>query len=90
MWRTLLLFILVLLVARALMRLFRGVMEGASSNPAAGRRGRSAPQAVKMVADPVCGTYVIPGKALQLARGRETHYFCSEKCRDQWLGAHAH
>jgi YHS domain-containing protein len=41
-----------------------------------------------MIADPVCGTYVVPGKALQLARGRETLYFCSDKCRDQWVNAH--
>ena len=37
-----------------------------------------------MVRDPVCGTYVVPGKALELARGRETLYFCSEKCRDEY------
>jgi YHS domain-containing protein len=38
-----------------------------------------------MVRDPVCGTYVVPGRALELARGRETLYFCSEKCRDQYF-----
>jgi ribosomal protein L24E len=32
----------------------------------------------------VCGTYVVPGKALELTRDRETIYFCSDKCRDEW------
>lgn len=88
MWlRTLLIFILLVLLLRFIARLLRGVMQGASSAPRGqGRRGASSP--VKMVADPVCGTFVVPGKALTLARGGETMYFCSEQCRDQW--AHAH
>jgi YHS domain-containing protein len=47
-------------------------------------RAGSVKPPVKMVADPVCGTYVIPGKALQASRGRDTHYFCSETCRAKW------
>ena len=46
-------------------------------------RGRGA-EPVKMVTDPVCGTYVVPGKALQATRGRETQYFCSDACRAKW------
>lgn len=83
--RSLLLFVLLLVAARAVWRLLTGVAQGASS----GRSGRSgppaSPPAVKMVRDPVCGTYVVPGRALELARGRETLYFCSEKCRDQYF-----
>ena len=86
MWlRTLLLLILVLLLVRALMRLLGGVVQGVSGSERA--RHRHARPPVKMVADPVCGTFVVPGKALQLARGRETLYFCSEKCRDQWTAS---
>jgi YHS domain-containing protein len=83
MWfRTLLIFLLILFAVRFVMRLLGAIVQGATDpNP---RRRRSGSMAVKMVADPVCGTYVVPGKALQLARGRETFYFCSEKCRDQW------
>ena len=85
MWlRTLLLFLLLLVVARAVWRLLSGVVQGASSGQS-GRRGPASPPAVKMVRDPVCGTYVVPGRALELARGRETLYFCSEKCRDQYF-----
>jgi YHS domain-containing protein len=88
MWlRTLLLLLLIAFLIRAVGRLLRGVIEGASSNTAGPvRSGRPTP--VKMVADPICGTFVVPGKALQLARGRETIYFCSEKCRDQWAVLH--
>jgi YHS domain-containing protein len=41
-----------------------------------------------MERDPICGTYVIPGKALEFARGRERLYFCSERCRNEWMNAH--
>ncbi len=84
MWlRTFLLVLLLFFIARAVMRLLDGVRQGVVGGPSAGHRTKpSAP--VKMVADPVCGTFVVPGKALALARGRQTHYFCSEKCRDQW------
>jgi YHS domain-containing protein len=83
MWlRTLLIFLLILFVMRFVWRLVRGVAEG-MSGPATPSRGRAA-HPVKMVADPVCGTYVVPGKALQATRGRETHYFCSDTCRTKW------
>jgi len=86
MWlRTILLFILVLLLVRAVARLLRGVAAGVSAGGAPSHRPAS-PAGVKMVADPVCGTFVVPGKALQLTEGGETHYFCSEKCRKQWVG----
>ena len=36
--------------------------------------------AVKLVRDPVCGTYVSPDSALSDGR----NFFCSEKCRDEF------
>lgn len=88
MWlRTFLLIILIFFVARAVMRLLHGVRAGVGGGAASTPGSRMRPP-VKMVADPVCGTFVVPGKALQLARGRQTHYFCSEKCRDQWTASH--
>ena len=85
MWlRTLLLFVLILVAVRFVRRLFGGIVQGATED--SGRRSRRSSAPVKMVADPVCGTYVVPGKALQLARGRETFYFCSEKCKQEWSG----
>jgi YHS domain-containing protein len=90
MWlRTLLLFVLIALALRALRRFLGGVAQGVTDDNAgrAPRAQQTTP--VKMVADPVCGTFVVPGKALQLARGRDTFYFCSDKCRNQWQGSHA-
>jgi YHS domain-containing protein len=86
MWlRTLLLFLLVIFLLRFVMRLVRGVAEGMASSGSA-RAGRAA-RPVKMVADPVCGTYVIPGKALEVSHRGDTHYFCSEACREKWRHA---
>ena len=84
--RTILLFLLLLALARALMRFFGGVVQGASTqaNPA-GRTQHTTPVAKKMIQDPVCGTYVLPGKALELSRGRETLFFCSDACRQKYL-----
>ena len=87
LFRSLLLFLLVLFLVRAVWRLLSGVVQGAASGSAPGRRPAT-PPAVKMERDPVCGTYVIPGKALELARGGDRLFFCSERCRDQWLNAH--
>jgi YHS domain-containing protein len=84
MWlRWLLIFLLIVFLLRFVGRFLRGVAQGvASEGSPNGQRGSSP---VKMVADPVCGTFVVPAKALQASRGRDTHYFCSEACRDQWV-----
>jgi YHS domain-containing protein len=84
--RTLLLFLLVIFLLRFVMRLVRGVAQGMSAAGGSAPRTASRPP-VKMVADPVCGTFVIPGKALQVAHGRDVHYFCSEGCRDKWTAS---
>ena len=88
MIRAILITLVVLLLLRAVWRLLGGIVQGAASaGPASGHRP-AAPPAVKMARDPICGTYVVPGKALELATGRETMYFCSARCRDEWLNAH--
>ena len=80
MIRYLLIAILVLLIARAFWRVIDGIME------AAGGTSRSRPKspAVKLVRDPVCGTFVSPGTALSLTARGATHYFCSEACRAEY------
>jgi YHS domain-containing protein len=84
MWlRTLLLFLLIVFLLRFVMRLMRGVASGMSSSGPGKQRGARPP--VKMIADPICGTYVVPGKALEATRGRDTQYFCSEACREKWV-----
>lgn len=38
-----------------------------------------------LVQDPQCGTYLPQDRAIALARGGSTRYFCSAKCRDEWV-----
>ena len=84
MWRrTLLIALLIFLLVRFVMRLARGGVEGMSGDASTPHRDRTR-NPVKMVADPICGTYVIPGKALHATRGRETQYVCSDACRAKW------
>lgn len=84
MIRFLLLSILITLIARAFWRLMDGVIEAAG-----GRQGRARPPArsVKLVRDPVCGTFVAPGRAISLttAGSGAAQYFCSERCRDEFV-----
>jgi len=37
-----------------------------------------------MVRDPVCGTFVLPERALVVSDGRQRVYFCSSRCRDAY------
>ncbi len=74
--------LLVLLLSRALRLLFGGVAQGMGAAP---RRERGVERGVKMVRDPVCGTFVIPTGALAVRDGDGIHHFCSEKCRQAFL-----
>ena len=85
MVRALLLFLFFLFVARAFWRLVEGVARGAmgegAAPPQSRRRGPAAPTAVKMTQCPVCGTYVVPEKAVTgVSKGKVVH-FCSDACR---------
>ena len=81
--RFVLLAILIVMIARVFWRVIDGVMEAAGG---ASSRDRGRSPAVKLVRDPVCGTYVAPGAALSLTSGGSTHYFCSEQCRATFQG----
>ena len=84
MTRVILLLFLIFAVARFIWRLVESVM-GAASGPASpGARGGKPPAAVKMLPCPVCGTYVVPGKAISAVSGGAPVYFCSEKCRAEY------
>jgi YHS domain-containing protein len=80
--RFILLTLLFILVARAFWRIVDGVIEAARGAPPGPRSGNV--PAVKLVRDPVCGTYVPPRAALSLTSGGSTHYFCSEACRGEY------
>ena len=72
--------ILIVVLVRAASRLLGGILEGAGY-----RREIGASQGVGLVRDPICGVYVVPGKALTAGSGQATRYFCSEKCRAEFL-----
>jgi hypothetical protein len=80
MIRYLLILALVALVARALWRILDGVIEGLRGAP----RTSTPPLIGHMERDPVCGTYVVRGRAVTLADGRRQLYFCSTGCRDEF------
>jgi YHS domain-containing protein len=70
--------IVFLLVIRAAWRVIGSMIAisaGARRTTASGE-----PRPVKLVRDPVCGTYVSSDSAI--SDGRD--YFCSEKCRDEY------
>ena len=80
MYRILLYSVLLILVARALAKLWAGIMEGLDAEP---RRG-GVQRGVQMVRDPVCGTFVVRDRAVVLTAGGSSHYFCSTRCRDAY------
>jgi len=79
--RFLLFAILFLLIAHTFWRVIDGVIEGAGGGR---KRRRGIRPSVKLVRDPVCGTFVAPRPELSLTSRGETHYFCSEKCRREY------
>jgi YHS domain-containing protein len=81
MIRFLLLALLVLIALRVLWRVLGGVFEGLGY-----QRPGSSPPSVGLVRDPVCGTFIVPSKALTSGSGSDTRYFCSEKCRRDYAG----
>jgi YHS domain-containing protein len=82
MTRLVLIAIVIVLVSRVLWRLVGGILEGLAAGPV---NARVPQRGVRMVRDPVCGTFVLPDRAVTTAdEGRAVH-FCSAACRDRYL-----
>jgi hypothetical protein len=81
MARLVLLLILLIIAARMFWRLVDGIVEGMTGQPPA---RRPPTPSVPMVRDPVCGTFVLPDRAVTLMEGRRALYFCSDACRDKY------
>jgi hypothetical protein len=79
MLRILIFVLLVYFASRAIWRLVRGIAEGMSAP-----RDLQSPSAVPLARDPVCGTFVVPSRALTAGSGNDVHFFCSERCRQAW------
>ena len=74
--------ILIVCIARAFWRVVDGVLAGLSGDGG----GTRAPGggSVQMVRDPVCGTFLVPDKAVILADRSQRLFFCSTRCRDAY------
>jgi YHS domain-containing protein len=83
MIRFLLLSLLLALALRVVGRLIDEFTRGMRGE--APRAGRRPPQrGIQMARDPICGTFVVPERAISVNVGRETVYFCSTACRDKY------
>jgi hypothetical protein len=83
MVRFILLLLLAIFVARAIWQLFNGLIEGATGQPRASSR-KTPLEGVQMVRDPVCGTFVVPDRAVVMKDGSSHLFFCSKHCRDAY------
>jgi YHS domain-containing protein len=85
MARFILLLVLFTVLARIFWRTVDAFIEGAAGRPRSGRApGRDPERRATMVRDPICGTFVLPDRALTLVDGRSRLFFCSEACRDKY------
>ena len=82
--RGLLFLILFWMIARAFWRLMDGIVRGATSPGAPAGSSARTTNAVKMSQCPVCGTYVVPGKAISLTQNGEVFYFCGDPHRAEF------
>ena len=82
--------VILTIVLRVITSTYSAFMEGLRGSGSgdhgarASRRRSPTAEAVHMVRDPVCGTFVVPERAVSIADGRARVYFCSEKCRDAY------
>ena len=70
--------LVILLVIRAIWRVAASMIAISAGSRRTTASGE--PRPVKLVRDPVCGTYVSPDTAISDGR----NYFCSEKCRNEY------
>ena len=82
MLRVILIGLLVVFFARALWRVLEGVIEGVTGQPLSG--AKTPARGVQMVRDPVCGTFILPDRAVRLVEGGRDVHFCSTGCRDKY------
>jgi hypothetical protein len=77
--------ILFIIIARTFWNTVDGLIEGLTGSPRSRQRRTGAGNtSVQMARDPVCGTFVVPERALSLGEGRAQLFFCSAACRDRY------
>jgi YHS domain-containing protein len=84
MLRFVLLAVLFIIISRMFWRLVDSFVEGVTGHSRQSRMASTPPRGVPMARDPVCGTFVVPERAVTLVNGRTRLYFCSDTCRDKY------
>lgn len=88
-------FILVVSVARAVLRIvFKGFADmfnpggsqGQGQGSPTGSKSAPLPTSDALKKDPVCGTFIAASTSLHKTVGGQTYYFCSPACRDKFHG----
>lgn len=67
-------------------KVFAAMMTPQNGPGAAGPTAKAPPATESLHKDPVCGTFVAPSTAWQMAANGKTYYFCSTACRDKFKG----
>jgi YHS domain-containing protein len=75
--------ILVLVVSGALRKILQSAMTSMRAPQPSGERPRAS-GSVHMERDPVCGTFVVPGRAVSITVAGQHVYFCSQACCDRY------
>jgi len=83
MLRLILFIALAVFVARAFWKLVDNFMEGLTGQTRSDR-ARAQRSSVSMARCAMCGTFVVPDRALSMSDGPTRVVFCSEACRDKY------
>ena len=78
--------LIILLIIRFVVVMVRQAMGQSRGGSSRARVPRRPPERIggTLVQDPHCGTYLPKERALAVTAGGTTHYFCSDRCRDDW------
>ena len=80
--------VIAFIIWRGFSRLLGGIQEGLHG-PSDTRVPDTQSPSVALVRDPICGTYVVPSRALTVGSGSDARYFCSENCRRAYVAKRA-
>jgi len=83
MARVLVILAVSILLSRWFWRAVVMVVRNLAASPPADR-GHAPQSGLSMVRDPVCGTFVLPDRAVTIVDGRQRVFFCSNACRDKY------
>jgi YHS domain-containing protein len=84
MLRFILIAILLIIISRMFWRLVDSFIEGVTGQSRQSRMSGPPPRGVPMARDPICGTFVVPERAVTLVNAGTRIYFCSDACRDKY------